>query len=68
MEKLYEKNGEPPWKDADVDTMSVPAIQTIKKLHPETGEVFPFYSIMIVFFSGSFSTSFGKLIFSSPFS
>ena len=68
MEKLYEKNGELPWKDADADTMSVPAIQTIKKLHPEIGEVFPFYSIMIVFFSGSFSTSFGKLIFSSPFS
>lgn len=68
MEKLYEKNGELPWKDADADTMSAPAVQTKKKLHPETGEVFPFYSIMIVFFSGSFSTSFGKLIFSSPFS
>ena len=44
------------------------SVASIKKLHPETGEVFPFYSIMIVFFSGSFSISFGKLIFSSPFS
>ena len=68
MEKLYEKTVSFPGRTADADTMSAPAIQTIKKLHPETGEVFPFYSIMIVFFSGSFSTSFGKLIFSSPFS
>ena len=68
MEKLYEKNGELPWKDGrcrhDVRT----GHPNQKKLHPETGEVFPFYSIMIVFFSGSFSTSFGQLIFSSPFS
>ena len=42
-----------PGRTADADTMSAPAVQTIKKLHPETGEVFPFYSIMIVFFSGS---------------